>query len=298
MTTTEGSSRDPSQAAGNVTHGNESMLEIAGRVTPLFELELAEGQAQFADFVDLRIGELSPDKQRAVGLINQGGTDEFIAPYTDMVLMALTSLPYHMDDPEAYTTAFPHVRNLYNQLLGDGFAPERAYVNAAVYGTNYGQAKYFESVSGSPQKRLDIADEIISDDEAPEDLSIADFKSVAMCQERAAVVHNTLQILGVESRFATGVLERELEDGAIASEPHAFILVSGTNGKQYILDPTNPTLVWESEGQLSGIRPAFYEYQPDEAGRQTVELREFTMVDGRQQESRRQRLTYTVDALN
>lgn len=277
----------------NPTAQDDTYLGVAAEVTPLFELDETTAVEAFHDFVARRIDELSVGEQQTSVGAAKGGTDEFIRPQTEMILSELLSRPYHMDDPSAYETAFPQIRNLYKQYV-EKMSPEKSYLNAVIQGANFAQAVYFGSVVGNPHKRSEVSDDIVSDDPLPETFSIADFEHGAMCQERAGVVHNTLHIFGVESSFVAGDLSVNHEDGSTNSEPHAFLVITGSEGQKYILDPTNPVVYKDEEGQIKTFTPALYKLERGSEGRQHVTLAEFTLIDGAPQQSKTQKLTYSL----
>jgi hypothetical protein len=53
---------------------------------------------------------------------------------------------------------------------------------------------------------------------------------IAMCSERAALAHNILKFLGIDSKMLTGKIE---------NEAHAFVLFSPKSGINFIYDPAN-----------------------------------------------------------
>lgn len=276
---------------------NVELRNAMNEVVPMFEIDQEQAEtAAVSDYVQRRMGELSEsDPGEAIGLVS-GGTDKFIAPDTPMIMSALMSKPYYLNDPGAYEKAFPYIKRSYEGMV-TSLSPERAYLNAVLNGVNFGQIQYFGSIAGDIDHRMAVAADFITDDDAEEvPVSIADFNTSAMCQERAGIAHNGLLIYGVESKFEVGSLGVKKDDGTVESEPHAFLTITGTSGNRSIYDPTNPILIKDETGEVVSVRPAFWKLSPDEKGQQEVQLREYTVTGGKPQESRNRTLIYTFAA--
>lgn len=291
--TKEASGIDPSATITNLPAQSETLQQVAGEVLPTFGLDQETGAAAFHDFAAQRVEQLSAeDPKKPIGAA-YGGTDQFISPETGMILSGLFDKPYHLDDPRVYDVAFPRVREFYNKFQGK-VSDEKAYVTAVIHGANYAQAEYFGSVVGDAANRgLVTADNVSDEGIDQEDASIADFKQSAQCQERAGIVHNTLHMFGVKSELITGDLASEQQNGTHASEPHAFLVIDGSEGQQYIFDPTNPIIVRDESGKITSFKPALYPLDLDQQGQQRVEFTEFTDIDGQKQPAKTQTLTYS-----
>lgn len=291
----ETQTQDPSLQAGAVMPGHEDLLQNAmAEVVPLFALVEADSTAAVSDYVTRREAELSQTDRRDSISILQGGTDTYIAPETAMIMSVMFAKPYYLDDKRAYEAAFPYIRSAYG-VLREQLPENRAYLNAVIEGVNTGQAMYFGSIAGDPRQRMMLAADIISDeDEDIAPLSVAEFKTSAMCMERAGVAHNGLLVFGVASNFEAGELGVKSDDGSVDTEAHAFLTITGTEGKRYIYDPTNPILVKNEDGGVIAIKPALYPLDTDENGQQEVQLREFTVRDGQTQETRSRTLVYSL----
>ena len=75
--------------------------------------------------------------------------------------------------------------------------------------------------------------------------SISDNKEGALCTERAAVAHNLLQFMGIESHFVLGSMIEKTASGEI-DERHSYLLIKP--GDTYLIyDPTNPTYCYGDE---------------------------------------------------
>jgi len=285
------SSIDPSLVVGN-RQGTAEMLHAAmTEVIPILDMEDAESRRYTASaYIDRRVQELAQtDNGKPVGFAH-GGTETFIGPQTAMIGAALMDKPYYLDDPKAYEAAVPTIKAGYDYYQ-DKLTPEKAYINAVIAGANYGQAVYFESYVGDLARRGAVSGDFI-DEDAKEANSIADYKRVAVCQERAGVAHDTLLIFGVTSRLEGGYLESTDKDGSKQSEAHAFLVVTTHEGEQFIFDPTNPIVHKDKDGAIKNISPAIYSLNDPNADRQVVKLKQFdTAEDGTQAKSTRE-LTY------
>jgi hypothetical protein len=278
----------------------ENMHAVMERVLPIFELEGEDFDNAVHEFVAARTVELeSHGTESSIGH-HDGGTDKFIGPDTAMVGSMLMSKPYYMDDPSAYEIPFKNMKQYYD-LYKTKLPTDRAYLNAAVNGVNLGQAQYFESIVGDPgAHRMVMADIIDFDDldvSTPDNGSIADFKKVAMCQERTAVAHNTLKILGVDSRYETGYVSVMNEDGSEQGEPHGFVTFLNTQGGRVLFDPTNPVLVRNERSEITTISPFHFKIGDMADNKAHGVLVERTVTDGELVVTRSRELTYTFKAL-
>ena len=256
------------QAAARIEQ-EESLHRTMAEIVPMFDLEPEAGREAFSAFVDKRIEELSRlDSGKQIGFLI-GGSDTFVAPSTEMVASAIVGRPYYLDDPDAYKRVFDGLSAAYKQAVHPDRNAQSVFLNAAVTVTNVEQANYFGGLAGSDERRQAIlVDEIDFSAEEPPRISIADLKGVALCQERAAIVHNTLQILGfTSSKIANGFLRGEAQE----QEAHMFVRLTGANG-EYIFDPTNPIIVKGDDQTVVGIKPAMYKIEDASTGVQEVTI--------------------------
>lgn len=286
---------DPSATAGNqYVSPNQKLHEAMERVLPIFELEGGEFELAAQTYVRDRAAELSADAPKnSVGYAH-GGTEHFIGPDRAMVASAMLGRAFYMDDNSAYTAAFPFVKSLYPQMASR-LPQDKAYLNAVIGGANYGQAVYFESVKGDEVSMMRALEDFV-DLDAPSqpEASIREFKKSAVCQQRAGVAHNTLQIFGVTSRLVNGDLEVAHTDGSNSREHHAFLLVEGTDGRSYIFDPTHPVQIKNHDNGVVHLKPSVYPLQDSSSRELSVTLKEFSVQDGQQTESHSYDLIYHI----
>ena len=165
-----------------------------------------------------------------------------------------------MDDPAAYAKAFKWVKRQY--AIGrenDPAGPARTtYMNAAIQGSVIGSLEYFGPHNGNDRSRMLIAGDIVGGDDAHNPMapvSIRDFGAAAKCVERAAVTHNTLRILGVDSRFNWGKLQLLGEGEVVKEEAHAWLTIKTDSGIHVLFDPTNPKLHKDKDGSVVWADP-------------------------------------------
>src|SRR5580704_5828618 len=155
---------DPSLQAGAVLPGREELLHSAmAEVVPMFATGEVEAAEAVHDYVNRRVSELSPTDDGTAVSVLRGGKSAFIAPETEMIMSALFSKPYFLDDNGAYEVAFPYIQSYYEDLQAK-LPPDRAYMNAIINGINYGQMRYFGSITGDPRRRLEVAADFILDE--------------------------------------------------------------------------------------------------------------------------------------
>lgn len=287
-------SYDPSLMTGDiVVDPLENQHEVMAKVLPMFELGDEAFKLAVSEFVNKRVNELSVDAETKYVGYTGGGTEKFIGPHTPMMLSPLLTREYYLDDNAAYVASFEYVRQTYRKFLArHPENPDKAYINAVLQGANLGQATYFESwYSTNLGARLDVSADIVSE-EVPE-VSVADFKRIAACQERAGVAHNTLKIFGLSSRFEAGSVSVQNEEGGVYSEEHAFVSVKNIDGSKVIFDPTNPKYIKNKEGDIVNATASLYKMEDASASAFTGNLTESTRTDDGTNETRNREVTFT-----
>lgn len=298
MTTTEQThSLDPSLHTGNLQAHEGELHEVMSRIVPIFELSDEEFEEALPEFVAERMTELADGASTEVMTAQTKGTEEFIVPERPQQIMGIMTKPFLMDDPELYIKLIEWTRKQYRDLqaANPGFDEEKKYVNAAIRGTQVGQWAYFGSYAGSMKKLIQASADIISDEgDISPYVSIAEIGGGAVCHQRAAAVHNTLRILGIDSKFATGTLSQVVEGVSGESELHAYVVIS-RNGKRILYDPTNP-VAYKKEGEtVTWLAPKLTEI-PADTHELDVELPEVTITsDGAQENQLAHHLRYTFN---
>ncbi|HPR09360.1 hypothetical protein KDA06_03380 [Candidatus Saccharibacteria bacterium] len=230
---------------------------VQARVLELFGLAEGDFEPQVTKFVASRVAELSQDSPGTSIGMGFEREDGFIAADRPMVLSKLHSRPYKMDDPSAYTASFKWLKLQYSLLKQSRttYDDERLLIDAALRATQIGQVEYFGSYTGNETRRMVAVADLIGKDIPPSE-SIAVFGSSAMCKERAAVVHNTLKIIGVDSSFMVGNLHVvSLDKQMVEDQPHAWVVVRPKTGGVYQYDPTNPILHIDADGEPTWADP-------------------------------------------
>jgi hypothetical protein len=233
--------------------------DVRTEVQNLMSLPPAEYAQASALFIAQRVAAL--EAQTPAGRVEalDGAYKGFIGSET-LLLPFGVGKGYHLDDPAIYDGVLPVMRQTYEPLAEQlGSEDNRAYLTAALYTAQEVQQSYFGSVVTGPDgavRREYLLDDFIDDDDAPDVRSIAEFReaNAALCAERAAVASNVLQVLGMEAVYEMGRLDVE----GRPSEPHAYLVVKDSKGKDLIFDPTNPTLIFDKGGTFVQARPAMY----------------------------------------
>jgi hypothetical protein len=155
--------------------GEIAVRDIQAEVLAIFELPETDFDSAVSAFVATRMKELRTDNKDSIGM-GTTRVDEFITLERPMILSAIQSRPYHMDDPRAYETAFKWVRQRYEAITErrPDFEIDKRFVSAAVRGTQIGQVEYFGSYVGNARRRLTVVADII-DDDLPESESVAKY---------------------------------------------------------------------------------------------------------------------------
>lgn len=259
--------------------------QVRAQFLPLLELGDAEYHQAGAAFVDGRRQALEATAQDGYALSynagNGGNFQGYVGPNALLNAQGMGK-DYKLDDPTVYDHVAPLMRSIYLDILPQVGGDEvKAYLNAAFRTAQHTQQQYFGSVFGDPQRRHNLLGDIL-DDDGPAIKSVADLKSVAICSERASVANNVLQILGVEPVMETGSVQFE---GSDRPEPHVYLFVKTTAGKELLYDPTSPTLYFDEAGNLLQTEPALYPAEDALTNRDIAtpvvgQHKTFRMVDG------------------
>lgn len=158
--------------------------------------------------------------------------------------------PFVLDNTSVYENTIMSARHRYLATV-ERLGPERALLNAAVRSSFEAQALFFGSYFGNTMQRLNRL-EYADESATPGSISVTSIGKAAMCMERAAVVHNSLLVMGVSSTYCLGRLETYDENGKlVTSAGHAFLEIDGLEGKRYLYDPTRP-VVTETQEENNG----------------------------------------------
>lgn len=277
----------PNDLANTEIHTGENVSDsVQVRLLRLVNLPENEYSAGVETFVASRIEEFSNiPPLNSISLLHKDPVKDFIQPETAMIAHVLQSIPYHLDDARAYDSTFNWIRQLYfrDSETNPVQDPERTLTKASVEATQIGLVQYFGSYAGDAAKRaLAVAD--IIDEDRPQSESISCFGSSAVCLERAAIAHNTLKILGIDSTLVLGRLREHDKDGSIiTSEAHAWILLRLSSGKQVQFDPTNPILYRNEMGEVTWAKPNLKLLPDDKSSGIDVELLEINTNSDRTQ---------------
>ncbi|MDB5168647.1 MAG: hypothetical protein JWO41_3 [Candidatus Saccharibacteria bacterium] len=275
-----------------VIAAHERLQASMADILPLFELDAETGAAAFHDYITQKSTELAVEDGGKTISAGSGGTDTFIGPETNLLIGTMYR-DFRMDDPKAYEASLSFIKQQFNDLK-DKMPHDRAYMNAVIAGATVGQVDYFGSVGGSAEKMAKISADLISEDVAPY-VSISEYGQAAMCNQRSAVVHNTLHLFGVGSRLELGNLGTINPDGSVTQEQHAFLTIQNSKGQRVIFDPTNPIAYRNEEGVATWVKPALYPVKLDEEGRQRVALDEIIVAGGKHERRTAHELVYTLD---
>lgn len=277
---------------------NTELTLILGQMQQLFDPTLSgpESEAQIRAFIDERIATLSESASDERISTEQTGVSDFIVG-TRRVASGSTTNDFLLDDPSAYVPLIVAAKQFYHILqTRPQFAPPdkqtSLFINAAIRGANFGQARYFGSIQGDPRKLFGALWDILDDETPPNQaVSISTIGEGAMCAQRAALVHNTLKILGVDSRLLFGKLAILGENGDSA-ESHAVVEFMAASGDTYLLDPANPNIVTEKDGTVSNLLPTLARVDLQQSST-TYEQKQTNIVDGQEDRSVIAKLIFT-----
>lgn len=166
-----------------------------------------------------------------------------VGPHRPVYMDSNEATPVMFDDPEAYRVLIAAVKQFYVRTGGKRGHNEKTLLNAAVKGINLGVINYFGNIIppiDEQNKRSAKLTAICGESK----LSVCGLKGMAMCGERAILAHNAFKILGLKSVVKMGMLDTvDLSGHTIKSEHHQYIVLTNSEGEEYIYDPMNTTIV-------------------------------------------------------
>lgn len=236
----------------------DDYTRVSQQVENLLTLNDNEFSQSVGGFVSARVAELieqKPPKTELSGL--SGNYKGFLRPDSEVIPYFLGT-GFYVNDDDIYNLALRHARDfrtLFAPKLEND--PEKLYRNVAIWATQYAQQEYFGNLGPSEEGKIARQSLLARGEDIEEEnvlpTSIAEFKNVAMCAERAAVANNILRFFGMNPVFVMG----ELRVGDQKSALHAYLVFKNSNGQDTIYDPTNPSKTYKNE---SGVitYPAAY----------------------------------------
>jgi hypothetical protein len=211
---------------------------------------------------------------------------------------------FRLDDPHMYHGLLHSVRKRYEQFLGKGLDPVKAFLNSAVFGSEDTQRAYFNNRFGANASDIiGLLGVDVGDPDQSPSVSISEMKDTAVCMQRAAVEHNLLKILGIPSRLETGMLIVEQEGADPKTEHHAFLRLPNEAGEERIVDPQNPvfTLQEQTDGTMLLTGASVFAAPVLTHSREDLVVdrvaKKMTRIDG-SVEQLRQRVTYVFAPLD
>jgi|GEM_PF-5487221 len=206
------------------------------------------------DFVVERVGQLTSESLESDGLVHryQGAHDAFIRYDTEVRPMP-EGIGFYVDDASAYKLTLEQMRKLRDPEAGQLSRAE--YVGTALQAVQGMEADYFENLKPTEEQEFTrnyaVLLGAIPGNAYLRTPSISELKDVALCTERAALAHNALRVLGVESQLVFGGMEIGAKKFA-----HTFVKVEDGQGGSMIYDPMNPWLTFNETREIMGIEPS------------------------------------------
>lgn len=235
--------------------GKEEVVEIIlARLRIIMDIEDPEEQEkEMRKFIKERLKELEreiPQEQDTLSLLINRAEGQFIHPETEIKRSWMVD-GFKVNDPEIYITLLHNCRRFYNLWNKPNL---RTVIGHSII---HALGEYFGNYIGTQtteSRNVKFYQDHTTLDSEPVNLSELKGKEIAVCAEKAAVAHNYLKFLGMNSHIIFSskcILEGSTESA------HAYIILATENG-HFIFDPTNPILVEDSKGKINSISPAFY----------------------------------------
>ncbi len=264
---------DPSP--GELSEGQTAAIRLFELPDDIFNEELPK-------FIQARTEALSEGVSRRVISDDTPSFTSFIASGRPLfpAESLLDQQPFVLDDPKAYEMTISRTRSEYKNLVRR-FDPAKALINAAVRGSFEAQVLYFGSYYGNEWQRLHRL-ENGKESSVPGSTSVTVIGDAAMCMERAAIVHNSLLMVGVSSEYCVGGLKKcDNEGKKTAGEGHVFLEVVGPDGSRFLYDPANPKVTEYPEQGVRIARPNTQKLDNTAADCYTVDWTRSIGADGK-----------------
>ena len=232
---------------------SERSIRTEGREDPYIDIIMLAPEEK-KKFIEIRKAELTKNQDKTISdkkTIIDGLFDE----NTEIKSSIDPETYFKIDDDKIYEDAIDWLQRIDST---DDFRNDEARMYAAQYATTL----YFNSLrpetNGVPR--------------VSEHHSVRENKEYAGTAERAAVYHNILLFLGMESHYINGSyfggdgknpfseqyespLGRMMWQRFQSERPYQFVLTTSVNGTYYVVDPTKPRLTYENDGQIRSIAP-------------------------------------------
>ncbi len=237
----------------------DKLEEIMVDLQAIMETEEPEAQKQTTRvFIEKRLEELKkeiPEKQSTLSLIGNKAEGQFIHPETEIKRNWMVD-GFNVNDPEIYTVLLESFGKFYKYWNKPN--PRSIIGHSIIYALSEYFGNHF-SVKNTNARNCEFYKDHTTSDSKTIDLSELKEKNLAVCAEKAAVAHNYLKFLGMDSYiiFSDNCKLGDSNDG------HAYIIFSTKNGK-FIFDPTNPILIEDSEGKINSVNPALYKISEED----------------------------------
>ena len=187
------------------------------------------------EFIHKRIQELGKNSNRLID-----SDQYFYAPIVDGFFDSEMKIrpgkgnmgsTFTVDDPEIYERVIDKISE-----YGD---------NRALLAVQHATTEYFGTYIPNAKEEAIRNAKFDIQNPNPRNYSISDNKRGALCAERAAVAHNLLQFIGIESHYISGHMI-EASNNTQRKERHGYLLIKP--GDTYLIyDPTNPTYCYGDE---------------------------------------------------
>jgi len=293
----------------NMQPRESELLEVMPSAITLFDLAEKDFEEALPDFAAQRMAKLSEGVSTEFMTNATKGTDEFVRPERPQQVMGIMTKAFLMDDPSLYTTLIWWTRQQFLQTQGSNpeYSEDKTYVSAALQGTLIGQWEYFGSYVGNAEQLISSTADLVfidfdpENDAASEDgaaskyASIADVRTAAVCQQRALATHNTFRILGLDSKYKVGKLSEVINGEPDEAVPHAYVELNWHDKQRFLIDPTNPILWRDANGNVTWLSPQITEIPEGSATLDTVLSEVVADANGTRQLQNTHNLRYIFD---
>ncbi len=244
---------------GKYQKSPETAEEILADIQDILLIEDVELQEETMNtYIGKRLKELGeevPEKQKMLSLINSRAEGQFIHPETE-IKRSLIVDGLKINDPDIYKYLLESFAKFYKSWNKPQLKSTTGHSVIYALGDYFGN--YFGTGHTETRNVEFYMDHSTMDSEAV-NLSEIKGKKLAVCAEKATVTHNYLKFLGIDSHviFSNNCKLGESNNG------HAYVVYSNKKGR-FIFDPSNPVLVEDVNGKITGVNPAIYKISEED----------------------------------
>ena len=233
--------------------------EMMAGLQDILHIEDVEAQKEAVDnYIGERLKELAkevPAKQRMLSLVNSRAEGQFIHPETEIKRNLIVD-SLRINDPEIYKYLLASFAKFYKSWNKPEVKKTTGHSIIYALGDYFGN---YLGTGNTEARNVEFYMDHTTANSEPINLSELKGKKLAVCAEKATVAHNYLKFLGIDSHviFSNDCKLDESNNG------HAYVVYANKKGR-FIFDLSNPVLIEDANGKITGVNPAIYKISEED----------------------------------